>query len=112
MILMTPKYKNVKFENITKFRNWLLSTTKHIVEFEDGGQDFCTWYIAGNNEVVHSDMQSSIWNGLFILSCTVGEQPELFINGSYSKLNYKVAKITTLGGDSPPEVLERYFKNV
>ncbi|MCK9370247.1 hypothetical protein M0R04_10105 [Candidatus Dojkabacteria bacterium] len=60
------KYKNKKFKSKEEFENWLKTYCEIKVVFEDDGQDFLEWFIDKNGEVLHSDFQSSIWNGKMV----------------------------------------------
>ena len=60
------KYKNLKFKSTKEFEEWLEKTTKYKVNFEDKGQDFLHWWIDERGEVLHSSMQSSVWNGFIV----------------------------------------------
>lgn len=93
------KYKNLRFDNKEEFDKWLEEKTKYILHFEDQGQDFLTWWVDERGEVLHSDMQSFIWNGTMIKLDTIKEKmrPELFnleenaIENSI--LNYRINKL-------------------
>lgn len=61
-----PKYKNKGFKNQEEFDNWLKLKTEIKIVFEDDGQDFLEWFIDTNGEVLHSDLQSVVWNGKMV----------------------------------------------
>lgn len=61
-----PKFKDQKFDNEQLLKLWLLRTASEILHLEDNGQDLLTLWIHESGEVLHADMQSSIWTGSFI----------------------------------------------
>jgi len=61
-----PIYKDVSFESEKEFQAWLKKTTVCEIEFEDHGQDLMKIWIAENGEILHANLQASIWNGRFV----------------------------------------------
>ncbi len=87
-----PKYKDLKFKTKTEFETWLKKTTKYKVYFEDKGQDFLVWWIDKDGEVLHSDMQSWLWNGRMVEIKSLKVKGYLkFVNGD--SIRYKIKKI-------------------
>lgn len=102
------KYKDLKFKNEQEFEKWLELTAKYVIDFEDKGQDFLTWYLAEDGEVLHSrPFQANVWNGSIVLlsSLEVGQRPLIQSNKKIGELNYKVVKIH----NKPKEVIEESF---
>lgn len=101
---MKAKYKDVKFKSKIEFDKWLKKLTEYHIYFEDNGQDFLEWFVDKRGEVLHSDMQSFVWNGKMIdvNSIKIGKRLK-FIDGS--ELNYKIKKVigkyTPMLGESP-----------
>lgn len=60
------EFKDLKFKNEVQFKKWLGKTATHIIEFEDNGQDCLKWWIDNGSEVLHSKMQSRVWNGMIV----------------------------------------------
>lgn len=61
-----PEYKDLKFtgeDPEKEFELWLCDKARYIVEFEDHGQDCLKWYLDEGGEVLHSVLQSRVWNG-------------------------------------------------
>jgi Superinfection exclusion gene product 17 len=59
-----PKFKDLRFETEQDFDDWLRFT--HLVRIElFGEQDLTTIYIAESGEILHTNLQSSIWCGKF-----------------------------------------------
>ena len=92
-----PKYKNLKFKTKKTFETWLNKIVKYKVHFEDKGQDFLTWWIDERGEVLHSNLQSWVWNGKMVdvdslkKGCCLKFQDLKFQEDSY--LNYKTIKV-------------------
>ena len=88
-------YENLKFKSEKEFNGWLQKTAKYKIEFEDNGQDFLTWWVGDAGEVLHSDMQSRVWNGKSVWVGTLKEgcQPKFKRGGS---LTHKIKKVTIL----------------
>lgn len=63
---LTPKYKEITFSSKADFNEWLKKTTHVEVKFEDHGQDLLKMWIAKNGEIIHCNMQASVYNGLFV----------------------------------------------
>ena len=63
-----PIYKNLRFENKQEFMNWRSAKTKYIVEFEDEGQDFLSFWIDERGEVIDVEpFQRSVWCGSMVV---------------------------------------------
>ena len=91
------KYKNLKFKSTKEFEKWLEKTTKYKIEFKDDGQDFLYWWLDERGEVLHSSMQSSVWNGKIVNTCSLGKGKILvFQNGIM--LKHKVKSFEIVGG--------------
>jgi len=89
---MKAKYKNVSFKSQKDFEKWLKKLTKYHIFFEFKGQDFLEWFIDERGEILHSDLQSWVWNGKMLKtdSIKLGKKPG-FTDGK--QLNYKIVKI-------------------
>ena len=89
---MEPIYKELTFKSEIDFKKWLQKTTKYHIYFEDKGQDFLEWFIDERGEVLHSNLQSFVWNGKMVDIKTIVVGKKLrFSDGS--TLNYKIIKI-------------------
>jgi len=89
------RYKTKKFDTKKEFEVWLKKTAKYLVHIEDRGQDFLKWWLDDRGEVLHSDMQSSVWNGK-IVDLKVLKSMNIigFKNGG--ALNYRAERIEKL----------------
>ncbi len=96
---MKAKYKNKKFSSKKVFEQWLEKLTKYILHFEDKGQDFLTWYVDERGEVLHSDLQSVVWNGkmLDIESLRKNKCPIFLDDNGFGigTLKYKIKMLET-----------------
>lgn len=64
--LPEPKWKDESFKTLNAFNEWLDKTTKIIIEFDSPG-DVSKLWLSEDNEILHADMQASIWNSGFII---------------------------------------------
>lgn len=62
----TPVYKDLTFNSEQEFKQWLSNTTYKKIFFKCKGQDLMKINIAENGEILHANLQSSIWNGRFV----------------------------------------------
>ena len=60
------KYRDLKFKSEEDLGKWLSEKTKVIVYFSDNDFDPTRWWIDRNGEILHSDLQASVWNGQFV----------------------------------------------
>ena len=63
---MKSQYKDTKFKTEDEFLKFLHRKTEIRITFEDNGQDCLEWFIDTRGEVLHSDMQSAVWNGKMV----------------------------------------------
>jgi hypothetical protein len=71
--------------------------TKHIIEFEDHGQDFLSWEIERGVVTCSRPFQSWCWNGLKVdmRKAQVGRPlPVVLQSGEATQIKYPVRKIT------------------
>lgn len=59
-----PKFKHLRFETKKEFEEWLYRTYTFRIELV-GLQDLTTIFIAESGEILHTNLQSSIWCGKF-----------------------------------------------
>lgn len=70
-----PEYRDRHFKRKCDFTRWLRNRTAYVLEFQDDGQDFLTWYLDKGGEVLHCEpFQSAIWNGKIVDVSTLGLQ--------------------------------------
>lgn len=90
-----PQYKGLKLKDDKEFQEWLSKTATRKITFEGNRQDFTTWWIDDRGEVLHSDLQSSVWDSSMLI-------PELVVKGEYpmffggSQLIHRVLEIEEL----------------
>lgn len=61
-----PNYKTLTFATEEAFNKWLEKTASAKIEFTDYGQDLLVAYIDEHGEILHTNMQQSVWCGQFI----------------------------------------------
>lgn len=60
------KVKNKSFKTRKGFNDWLKRLTAYKIDFKDFGQDCLTWYLDEGGEVLHANLQASVWNGKIV----------------------------------------------
>lgn len=92
------EFKDLKFKKETDFEKWLEKTTKYVLDFKDNGQDCLKWYLDKGGEVLHSNLQSFVWNGCLVhlFYIEVGKNIEIMeVEKQANKvLDFVVEKIT------------------
>lgn len=63
---MNSQFKEITFRGEAEFNEWLEKTTYKKIFFKDKGQDLMKIWIAESGEILHANLQSSIWNGRFV----------------------------------------------
>lgn len=61
-----PEFKRTRFKNATEFHRWLSMKAKYKIHFGDKSQDCTEWIIDAGGEVLHADLQSTVWNGMCV----------------------------------------------
>lgn len=61
-----PKYKTLTFETEEGFDTWLKTMAKKIIHFKDEGQDLIIMWVDSEGEILHCNLQTSIWCGRFV----------------------------------------------
>lgn len=85
----TPKFKDIKgFDTEEAFNEWLKKTASIIICFAWGGQDLTKIWVASSGEILHADMQVSVWNGAFVdlKSLTVGFPIQMYNYGKWQEM--------------------------
>lgn len=62
-----PKHQDKTFNSKEEFEDWLEANTKFEVEFVDRGQDLLKIHLDNYGEVLHCNLQASVWNGLIAI---------------------------------------------
>ena len=60
------KYKGLKFKTAQAFAEWVKQKCFAHIQFVDNGQDLTEVWVDEDGEILHSDLQSSIWCSQFI----------------------------------------------
>lgn len=63
---LIPEFKSLKFNSEKEFIEWLTKTTYKKIHFKDNGQDLLIIWIADTGEILHANLQASIWDGKFV----------------------------------------------
>lgn len=62
----TPVYRDLRFKNEAKFKEWLKTIPHKTIAFKDNGQDLLSIKVADSGEIIDASMQSFVWNGMFV----------------------------------------------
>jgi hypothetical protein len=87
--------EEIKKEILSLSETDIKINTKYIIEFEDFGQDFLTWYIDEDGYILDSKpFQRNIWAGKFTIPMCAekGKKLAIWINGE-SWVNYPIKSI-------------------
>lgn len=63
---MQSQFKEITFKSETEFNEWLEKTTHKKIFLKDKGQDLMKLWVSESGEILHANMQSSIWNDQFV----------------------------------------------
>lgn len=74
------QYRELKFKNDDAFNAWLNTKAKQLIWLVDTGQDLTCMWIDEHGEVLHSNLQTAIWCGMFVnlYSLIPGENLEMY----------------------------------
>lgn len=87
--LPISKFKDIVFKSEKEFSSQLTTNMKYIVEL-DGSQDLSKIWVHESGEILHCNMQASVWNGAFIDIKKSEEECRLWLyHPSYDK-DYKL----------------------
>jgi len=89
------EYKELKFRDEQSFKDWLKRKAEYIIKFKDNGQDCLEWFLDIGGEVLHANLQASIWNGhcVNLSKLKVGKEVETMkIVNDGETGNYKIEK--------------------
>ena len=91
------QYKSKRFKSEATFQKWLSAKTVFEISFKDFGQDCLKWYIDDGGEVLHSNLQSSVWNGELVALSKLKRQQNIQVlntkEQSYMTLDFVVKSI-------------------
>lgn len=99
---MKSKYRNLKFETDKAFKNWLDETATDKIELIDKGQDLTTIWIDQHGEILHCNLQTSVWCGKFVCLSELREGDNIFISGigkdkiSFTEMDFVLESKTKL----------------
>lgn len=80
---LTSQYRDLQFVTEAKFNTWLKKTTKNIIHLEDNGQDLLTIHVDSRGEILHCNLQGSVWNGNLILPSSMKAGRNLIMHGQH-----------------------------
>ena len=94
---MESQFKEITFKSETEFNEWLEKTTYKKIFFKDKGQDLMKIWIAESGEILHANLQSSIWNGRFVNMKTLAKNTNLCLwnnqTAGWDVMNFEIGII-------------------
>lgn len=94
---MQSKFKEITFKSETEFNEWLEKTTHKKIFLKDKGQDLMKLWVSESGEILHANMQSSIWNGRFVNMETLAKNTNLCLwnnqTSEWDVMNFEVGVV-------------------
>ncbi len=94
---MESQFKEITFKSETEFNEWLEKTTHKKIFLKDKGQDLMKLWVSESGEILHANMQSSIWNGRFVNMETLAKNTNLCLwnnqTSEWDVMNFEVGVV-------------------
>ena len=94
---MQSQFKEITFKSETEFNEWLEKTTQKKIFLKDKGQDLMKLWVSESGEILHANMQSSIWNGRFVNMETLAKNTNLCLwnnqTSEWDVMNFEVGVV-------------------
>lgn len=94
---MQSQFKEITFKSETEFNGWLEKTTHKKIFLKDKGQDLMKLWVSESGEILHANMQSSIWNGRFVNMETLAKNTNLCLwdnqTSEWDVMNFEVGVV-------------------
>jgi hypothetical protein len=90
-----PRHKEKKFKSEKALWEWIKRMAHKRILFFDKGQDLQDIWIDDQGEIIHSNLQQSIWCGKFINLKKLGTDKhiEMLMDGKWKPMDFKVEEI-------------------
>ncbi len=93
-----PQFKELRFKTEAEFNSWLKKETYMTIDFK-GQQDLQRVHLHVTGEILHCNLQASIWNGRFILINAAKNNSTVMMSDPYNKnefteMSFIVEKLT------------------
>ena len=94
---MKSKHKYLTFNTLFQFKKWLKATTAFQITFKDAGQDLRRIWIDKDGEIIHANLQVSIWNGRRVdpKKITIGKPIFIWIKDHWEPYNALIVESKT-----------------
>jgi len=94
---MKSKHKYLTFNTLFQFKKWLKATTAYQITFEDKGQDLLQIWIDKDGEILHANLQVSIWIGRMVevKKLAVGKPINIWVKDHWEPYNGLIVKTKT-----------------
>ena len=94
---MQSQFKEITFKSEKEFNEWLEKTTHKKIFLKDKGQDLMKLWVSESGEILHANMQSSIWNGRFVNMETLAKNINLCLwnnqTSEWDVMNFEVGVV-------------------
>ena len=94
---MQSQFKEITFKSEKEFNEWLEKTTHKKIFLKDKGQDLMKLWVSESGEILHANMQSSIWNGRFVNMETLAKNTNLCLwnnqTSEWDVMNFEVGVV-------------------
>ena len=94
---MQSQFKEITFKSETEFNEWLKKITHKKIFLKDKGQDLMKLWVSESGEILHANMQSSIWNGRFVNMDTLAKNTNLCLwnnqTSEWDVMNFEVGVV-------------------
>lgn len=94
---MQSQFKEITFKSETEFNEWLEKITHKKIFLKDKGQDLMKLWVSESGEILHANMQSSIWNGRFVNMDTLAKNTNLCLwnnqTSEWDVMNFEVGVV-------------------
>ena len=94
---MQSQFKEITFKSEKEFNEWLEKTTHEKIFLKDKGQDLMKLWVSESGEILHANMQSSIWNGRFVNMETLAKNTNLCLwnnqTSEWDIMNFEVGVV-------------------
>lgn len=94
---MQSQFKEITFKSQTEFNEWLEKTTHKKIFLKDKGQDLMKLWVSESGEILHANLQSSIWNGRFVNMETLAKNTNLCLwnnqTSEWDVMNFEVGVV-------------------
>lgn len=91
------QYKDITFNSLPEFNDWLEKTAFKTIYLENKGQDITKVFVVESGEIIHTNFQARFWNGRFVNMETLARNTNLCVWNDQTKewviLRYGITRV-------------------